>query len=123
MSGTPPDTRREVVRRWRDYRSPSGARPVQKFQKGLDSNAKAAVLAAMKLIKDRGVVAGRHLRGDLYEARASYQRDDYRIVFSCEGPRVLLALHGFKKTTRTTPGQVLRLAQQRLSDWRRRGET
>jgi phage-related protein len=63
------------------------------------------VVAAMKDVREAGLAAGRHLRGDIYEVRADGDRQTYRILFAPEGRRrqILLALEGFSKKTQKTP--------------------
>ena len=110
-------------RRWRDYRTAAGRRPVADFIAGLTDIDAAAVVAAMKEVALEGLRASRHLRGDLYEVRAEGDRVTYRILFAPEGAhgQVLLALEAFGKKTRKTPPQAIALAERRLKDWRARG--
>ena len=83
---------------------------------------RAAVTAAMADVAKNGRRAARHLRGEIYEARAEGADVIYRLLFAAEGrySQVLLALVFFvKKTERTAPPQIA-LAEQRLADWRTR---
>jgi phage-related protein len=107
-------------RRWRHYETASGRRPTLEFIRGLSDLDKAAVLAAMADVRDRGVSAARHLEGDVYEVRADGERVIYRVIFAREGARnqVLLALVAFKKKTQKTPAAEIRLAKRRLTQWR-----
>jgi phage-related protein len=109
-------------RRWRDYRTPKGRRPVKEFLDALPDDDAAIVAAAMKDVLVTGLVVARHLRGDLYEVRADADRVIYRILFATEGrySQVFLALEGFKKKTRKTPPETIRLAERRLASWRER---
>lgn len=113
----------EPKRRWRDYRAAAGRRPIKEFIDALSDTDAAAVVAAMKDVRDTGLAAARHLRGDIYEVRADGDRQTYRILFAPEGRRsqVLLALEAFSKKTQKTPPDKLRLAERRLAEWRRRG--
>jgi len=74
----------------------------------------------MRHVQSQGLRAARHLRGDIYEVRVAGPVA-YRVLFAVEGSagRVLLALHGFAKTTRRTPPLHLDLAERRLDAWRR----
>ena len=58
------------------------------------------------------------------EVRTTYNTKAYRILFACEGRfhHVLLALEGFQKKTQQTPKAHMKVAEQRLADWRRRGK-
>jgi phage-related protein len=114
----------EPKRRWRDYRTAAGRRPIKEFIADLSDTDAAAVVAAMRDVRDVGLAAARHLRGEIYEVRADGDRQTYRILFAPEGRRsqVLLALEGFSKKTQKTPLDEIRLAERRLADWRRRGK-
>lgn len=109
-------------RRWRDYQTARGARPVRDFLRSLSDEDYADVRAAMDDIAEHGLPAARHLRGDVYEVRSSGDRVAYRLLFAAEGVRgqVLLALEAFKKKTQKTPPATIALAQRRLRDWRAR---
>jgi phage-related protein len=109
-------------RRWRDYRTAAGRRPIKEFVDGLSDSDAAAVVASMKDVRELGLAAARHLRGELYEVRADGDRQAFRILFAPEGKRgqVLLALEAFSKKTQKTPPQKIQLAERRLADWRRR---
>jgi phage-related protein len=113
-----------VRRRWRDYRTPSGRRPVREFLDEISDSDRAAVLAGMEDVRHRGLRAARHLDGDIWEVRVDGDRVIYRLLFAQEGGRgqILLALEGFNKKTRKTPPPVIELASRRLADWRRRGD-
>jgi phage-related protein len=117
------ESRRPPRRRWRDYRTTSGRSPVEEFIDSLSDGDAAAVLAGMAEVRDRGLVAARHLQGDIWEVRIDGDRVIYRVLFAEEGARgrVLLALEGFNKKSQKTPPATIQLAQRRLSDWRRRG--
>jgi phage-related protein len=112
-------------RRWRDYRTATGRRPVAEFIDSLSDADAASVVASMAEVRERGLRAARRLDGDIWEVRADGDRAGYRVLFAEEGKRgrVLLALEGFSKQTQKTPRQAIELAKQRLSDWRRRGVT
>jgi phage-related protein len=109
-------------RRWRDYRTAAGRRPVKEFLDSLSDRDAAEVIAAMKDVQQRGLPVARHLRGDIYEVRADGNRQTFRILFAPEGRRqtILLALDGFSKKTQKTPPPKLALAERRLKDWRSR---
>jgi phage-related protein len=113
----------EPKRRWRDYRTAAGRRPIKEFIDALSDTDAAAVVAAMRDVRETGLAAARHLRGEIYEVRADGDRQTYRILFAPEGRRsqVFLALEGFSKKTQKTPPEKIRLAERRLADWRRRG--
>lgn len=114
----------ETKRRWRDYRTAADRRPIKEFIDGLSNIDAAAVVAAMKDVRETGLTAARHLRGEIYEVRADGERQTFRLLFAPEGRRsqVLLALEAFSKKTQKTPHAKIELAERRLADWRRRGK-
>lgn len=115
----------EYGRQWRDYRTENGTRPVRDFLLTLPDGDRAAILEEMEYVREHGRSVARHLRGEIYEVRASYNTKAYRILFACEGRfnHILLSLEGFQKKTQKTSDTAIRLAEQRLADWRRRGNT
>lgn len=118
-----PDQPGPHKRRWRQYKTASGNEPVREFLFQLSSADRAEVAVAMKEVDDEGLIAARHLRGDLYEVRADGQTQSFRILFAAEGQygQVLLALEGFSKKTQRTPPHEIEIALKRLADWRNRG--
>lgn len=110
-------------RRWRDYRTANGKRPVREFLVDLSREDAASVLAAMAAVRVQGLRAARHLKGDIYEVRADGDRQTFRVLFANEGRsgQILLSLDAFSKKTQKTPPEKIRLAERRLADWRRRG--
>ena len=109
-------------RRWRYYRTAEGAAPAKEFIDALDVVSAAAIFEAMQAVRIDGRAA-RHVRGDIYEARARTRESAYRVLFAGQGRggHVLLAVSAFEKKTRRTPLAEIRLAEARLADWRRRG--
>jgi len=110
-------------RRWRDYATASGRRPVKEFLEALGPEDAAAVAVALKEVQEQGLSVTRHLRGSIFEVRANGNRVIYRILLAPQGKRgqVLLALTAFKKKTQKTPLPLIRLAERRLRDWEERG--
>jgi phage-related protein len=109
-------------RRWRDYKTASGRRPVKEFIAGLSDVDAAAIVAAMKEVEIKGTTAAKHLRDDLYEVVADGDRQTFRILFAPEGNhgQVLLSLVAFSKKTQKARKGGIELAFRRLADWRRR---
>jgi Phage derived protein Gp49-like (DUF891) len=96
------DVSPETKRRWRDYRTAAGRRPIKEFIDALSDVDAAAVVAAMKDVREAGLAAARHLRGEIYEVRADGDRQTFRVLFAPEGQRVqvLLALEAFRRRRR-----------------------
>lgn len=110
-------------RQWREYRTRSGGRPVKQFLDRLTDEEVAEIVAGMKDVVANGLLAARHLRGDLYEVRADAATRSFRLVFAAEGRynQVLLSLSVFEKRTQKTPSGEIFVAENRLKDWRARG--
>jgi len=119
-----PAPRRIPKRQWRDYRTPAGGRPVKDFIGALSDEDAAGVAAAMREVRDQGVAAAKHLRGEIYEINADTKDYWIRILFAQTGSysQVLLTLSGFKKKTNKTPAAELELAEKRLASWKARGK-
>ncbi len=111
-------------RRWRFYRTTSGHEPVREFLDGLSQDDASEIALVMKEIASEGLIVARHVRGDIYEARATGATQIFRILFATEGHfnQILLALEGFSKKTSKTPPHEIELALRRLADWRSRGK-
>lgn len=113
-----------IIRRWRFYESSAGAQPVKAFltDKDLPAGDRVEILAAMADVRVNGLEIARHVRGDIWEVRATGDRVIYRVLFATEGARsqILLALSAFNKKTQKTPPAEIALAERRLADWRRR---
>jgi phage-related protein len=111
-------------RRWRDDRTAAGGRPVHDFLQKLTDEELAEVVAAMREVSADGLMAAKHLRGDLYEVKADAATRSFRVLFAAEGKfaQVLLSLSAFVKKTQKTPKQELDLAATRLEEWRARGK-
>ena len=81
-------------RRWRDYRTSSGRRPIKEFIDSLSDGDAAAVVAAMRDVAETGLPVARHFRREIYEVRADGDRQAFRVLFATEGSRdqILLSL-------------------------------
>ena len=93
------------------------------FLAKLDDSDAAAIFAAMSDVQKGGLAIAEQLDAEIYEVKADGRLQTFRILFATEGRhgQVLLALDGFSKKTQKTPPAKLRLAKQRLRDWRQRG--
>jgi phage-related protein len=110
--------------RWRFYETETGNSPVKRFLDDLRAEDVAEVLAEMKHVSNEGLRAARHVRGEIYEVRATAEAHAYRVLFAKEGQTriVLLALEGFPKKSQKCPPSKIALAEARLKEWRKRGK-
>ena len=111
-------------RRWRLYRTATGARVVEKELDALSADDAADIVAEMKLVAQLGLRDGgaRHLRNDIWEVRSSGRDVIHRALFAKQGRygHILLALHVFTKKTQKTPSAKISVAERRLADWQTR---
>lgn len=109
---------------WRYFTSARGERIVERFIAEQADPDAAAIVVALGRIQQRGVQAARHLRDEIFEVRVAGDKKQFRILFAVEGNynQVLLALESFSKKTQKTPPDKIALAEERLAEWRRRGE-
>jgi len=113
----------EYHRQWREYRTASDGRPVNDYLLGLPEDDRASILREMEVVRKEGMHKARHLRGEIYEVRATHDTNAYRVLFAQVGrfSQVLLSLAAFAKRTPRTPPHEIDVAEQRLAEWRRRG--
>lgn len=116
-------TERKTKRQWRFYETAAGGKPAKEFIDALPDDDSAQVYERMKIIREDGLEAARHLRGDVYELHVEAKNRSYRVLFSTEGrfSHVLLAVHAIEKRTQRTPPREIDLAERRLTDWRSKG--
>lgn len=68
----------------------------------LSSEHRPEVVSAMRMVREHGTRAARHLRGDIFEVRAVIDQVGYRVLFAQEGRRskILLSLQAYRKRGR-----------------------
>ena len=112
-------------RRWRHYRTKSGTYPTQEFIRAQPPSAATEIVAAMKQVQEDGLSVARKLRGNIWEVRAKYDTNIYRLLFAPQGghSHILLALECFQKKTQKTPPAKIDLAEARPADWIRRSKS
>jgi len=74
-------------RRWRFYATATGRKPAKEFIDRQDDADAAQIVGAMFDVRRNGLIAARHLRGDVYEVRADARHASYRLLFAEEGTR------------------------------------
>jgi DNA-binding XRE family transcriptional regulator len=70
----------QYKRQWRDYHTESGARPIKDYLLALPDEDRAAILEEMEYVREHGVSVTRHVRKNIYEVRATYDKKAYRIL-------------------------------------------
>jgi phage-related protein len=113
-------------RRWRFYGTASGREPVREFldDRRLSDIDAAAIAAAMKEVREVGRAHAdvNNLHGDIWQIEIDGQKVIYRLLFAEEGRfgQVLLALELVNKKWQKAKVRHIRLAEERLADWRQR---
>ena len=57
----------------------------------------------------------------LYELRLYYSKKWYRIIYAFDKEKIIILLHGFIKKTSKTPKKEIKVANQRLLDYKKQG--
>jgi phage-related protein len=99
------------------YESDFGDKPAEDFLVSLEPAARAKVVRTLGLLREQQVVSAKFWKkligSNLWEVRAEYAGNIYRILATtAKGNRVIL-LHGFQKKSQKTPRQDMEIAQQR----------
>lgn len=106
------------------YKTPHGETPVNDFIFSLDLKAQSKVYNAINLLKTFGTRAGsphvKKLTGtSLWELRI-LGSDSIRILYIAIADRSFLFLHGFIKKRDKTPPKEIKIAENRLIEFRSR---
>lgn len=106
------------------YKSPQGETPVNEFILSLELKAQSKIYNAIHLLKTFGVSVGsphiKKLAGtELWELRI-LGSDSIRILYIAITGKTFLLLHGFKKKKDKTPPKEIRIAEDRLAEFRSR---
>lgn len=106
------------------YRTVPGDTPINDFILELDLKAQSKVRDMIKMLQEFGVRLGlphvKKLTGtELWELRI-VGGDSIRILYITISGRNFLLLHGFKKKKDKTPPKEIKIAQDRLTEFRSR---
>jgi len=101
------------------FRTSAGSEPVREWLKGLPETERQAIGKDLLRAQWRwpvGMPLCRPLGNGLWEVRTDLPTKRTARVLLCLSGGYLVALHGFVKKTRTTPGEDLALARQRQKE-------
>lgn len=106
------------------YRSPGGDYPVQEFINRLEIKAQSKVRDTIKLLQEFGIRLSlphvKKLTGtSLWELRI-LGSDSIRVLYIAATGKTFVLLHGFKKKKDKTPLKEIKVAQDRLAEYRSR---
>ncbi len=106
------------------YRNPDGDHPVQQFLDGLEIKAQSKVQDTINLLREFSIRLGlphvKKLTGtNLWELRI-VGNDNIRVLYVAVTGRTFVLLHGFKKKKDKTPSKEIKIAENRLVEYRYR---
>lgn len=106
------------------YKTPQGDSPVKVFIDSLELKAQSKVRNTINLLRDFGTKLGpphiKKLAGtELWELRI-LGADSIRILYIAVTGKTFLLLLGFKKKKDKTPPKEIRIAEERLAEYRSR---
>jgi len=106
------------------YRTLQGDTPVNDFISSLEIKAQSKVRDSIKLLQEFGIKLGpphvkKLTRTELWELRI-VGSDSIRIFYLAISGKNFLLLHGFKKKKDKTPPKEIRIAEDRLAEFRSR---
>lgn len=103
------------------YRTAAGACPVEGFLDSLNAKQAQKVLWVLKAVQELPRVPQQYLkklegREDLWEVRAEFGGDAFRLLGFWDAGRLIILTNGFAKKTQKTPEREIALAEQRKRD-------
>lgn len=106
------------------YENAKGEKPVEEFFSSLEAKAMLKIKRAIELLEIFGLEGGyphiKKLTGtDFWEYRI-LGSDSIRIFYVAMTGRMFLVLHGFKKKKQKTPVKEIKIAEERLGEYRLR---
>ena len=108
------------------YETESGNRPVEDFLDSLNSKAAQKMTWVMELIEERqGNIHRKYFEklkhtDEIWEVKAKYGSNEYRILDFIDEKNILFLVHGFQKKSRRTPKKDINAAEIRKKNHLRR---
>lgn len=106
------------------YRTKDGREPLAEFLDSLPTNFRAKALWELDLLAEKGQDLRepyvKHIEGELWELRIKFASNISRIFYFIPYKTKIVLLHGFVKKTRRTPAKHIRIAKERLKDYKKR---
>lgn len=102
----------------RFYRAAAGHCPVEKFLDSLAGKQAQKVVWVLRLVEELASVPAQYLKKlggteGLWEVRAQYAGDTFRLIGFFESPEALVLTHGFTKKSQKIPSRELEVAETR----------
>ncbi len=104
------------------YRQPNGKSPIEEFLDFLTGKQAQKVLWVLQLIEGLETVPRQYFKKlvdseDIWEVRAQFGNDIFRLLGFFDGGTLLILTNGFAKKTQKTPPQEIALAIRRKNDY------
>ena len=104
------------------YRIAAGACPVEEFLDSLNAKQVQKVLWVLRAAQELPRVPQQYFkklegRDDLWEVRAEFGGDAFRLLGFWDEGRLIILTNGFAKKTQKTPERELALTEQRKRDY------
>ena len=102
----------------RFYKTNTGNEPVREWLLSLSDEEKKTIGEDIKTVQfgwPIGMPVCRKVDKDLWEVRSSLHNKIARVIFTVEGPTIVL-IHGLIKKTQKLPQKDLEIAKRRLAD-------
>jgi phage-related protein len=103
------------------YRTAAGACPVEGFLDSLGAKQAQKVLWVLRAVRELLPVPQQYFKklegtDDLWEVRAEFGGDAFRLLGFWDEGRLVILTNGFAKKTQKTPEREIALAEQRKRD-------
>jgi phage-related protein len=103
------------------YRTSTGACPVEEFMESLNAKQAQKLLWVLRAVRELPRVPRQYFKklegpDDLWEVRAEFGGDAFRLLGFLDHGRLVILTNGFAKKTRKTPEREIALAAQRKRD-------
>lgn len=89
----------------------------------MPAKSRAKLHMIISLLKEKGAAVPmpyfRHIKGEIYELRIISGHDSFRILCFFTHSREIVLTNGFRKTTLRTPEKEIKVAEKRLSEFKR----
>ena len=113
------------MRRILFYKTASGQKPIDDFLDRLSAKQAQKITWVLKLVEDLDRVPSKYFKKmanteELWEVRASYGSDIFRLIGFFEGASLVVLAHAFQKKTQKTPKRAIKIAEERRRDYFRR---
>ncbi len=104
------------------YRTAAGTCPVEEFLDSLNAKQVQKILWVLRAVQEMPRVPQQYFkklegRDDLWEVRAEFGGDAFRLLGFWDAGRLILLTNGFAKKTQKTPERELALAKQRKREY------